>query len=254
MRDEALHGRRGSDAALRPVDLARAAGISTQQVRNYEAAGVLPPAPRTESGYRRYARSHLAALLTYRALAPGFGADTAAAIMRAVHADDEAGALRLVDAAHAGLHERRLATDSAGAAAAAAAGTADGIVDSRRALRIGELAARLGVRASALRVWEAAGLLTPARDAGGHRGYEAEHVRQARVIAMLRQGRYGFEQIRPVLEGLRGTGSTDALLAALADRRATHDRQSRAMLHGGALLGEYLAGGAGAAHRPRGRS
>jgi DNA-binding transcriptional MerR regulator len=30
---------------LRPVDLARRAGISTQLVRNYESAGTLPPAP-----------------------------------------------------------------------------------------------------------------------------------------------------------------------------------------------------------------
>ncbi|HYH33363.1 MAG TPA: MerR family DNA-binding transcriptional regulator, partial [Pseudonocardia sp.] len=58
---------------LRPVDLAREAGISAQQVRNYEAAGILPPAPRTASGYRRYAMEHVDALRTYRALVPGFG-------------------------------------------------------------------------------------------------------------------------------------------------------------------------------------
>ena len=68
--------------SLRPVDLAREAGISTQAVRNYEAAGILPEAPRTESGYRRYEEQHLRALLTYRALAPGFGAETASGIMR----------------------------------------------------------------------------------------------------------------------------------------------------------------------------
>ncbi len=243
MRSEVADGVPGSGDRLRPVDLARAAGISTQQVRNYEAAGVLPPATRTNSGYRRYGATHRAALLTYRALLAGFGPDSSGAIMRAVHGGDEPGALRLVDAAHAALHERRLATDAAGATAAAVAAAADGTADPPRALRIGELAAGLRLRASALRVWEAAGLLSPARDAGGHRRYEAEHVRQARMIAVLREGRYGFGQIRPVLDGLRGTGSTEALLAALAERRATHDRQSRAMLHGAAALSEYLTGG-----------
>ncbi|WPR53734.1 MerR family DNA-binding transcriptional regulator [Streptomyces sp. S399] len=48
---------------LRPVDLARAHGLSTQAVRNYEAAGVLPAAERTSSGHRRYRESEVRALL-----------------------------------------------------------------------------------------------------------------------------------------------------------------------------------------------
>ena len=40
--------------ALRTIDLARAAGISVQQVRNYEALGLLPSASRSKSGYRLY--------------------------------------------------------------------------------------------------------------------------------------------------------------------------------------------------------
>ncbi|MFC6937015.1 hypothetical protein ACFQHO_46595 [Actinomadura yumaensis] len=45
----------GESRALRPVDLARAAGISTQQVRNYLDAGVLPPrdGPRRGTGCSR---------------------------------------------------------------------------------------------------------------------------------------------------------------------------------------------------------
>src|SRR4051795_1272859 len=98
---------------LRPVDLARQAGVSTQLVRNYEAAGILPPAPRSATGYRQYGPEHVSALLTYRALAPGFGAETATEIMRAVHRGDEALAFRLVDAPPAALHERRRAARGA---------------------------------------------------------------------------------------------------------------------------------------------
>ena len=54
-----------AEGRLRPVDLARAGGISTQQVRNYADAGVLPPAPRTPSGYRVFTAEHRRALLTY---------------------------------------------------------------------------------------------------------------------------------------------------------------------------------------------
>jgi DNA-binding transcriptional MerR regulator len=229
--------------SLRPVDLAREAGISTQAVRNYEAAGILPEAPRTESGYRRYERAHLQALLTYRALAPGFGGETAAAIMRAIHDGDEALAFRLLDASHAALHEQRLATDAASEALGAAAEEfLDGPAPvAGPALLVGELAHQLGVRTSTLRVWEAAGLLMPTREAGTkYRRYGAVQVRDARIINMLRQGRYGFEQIRPVLDGLRQAGSTEALRAAVAERRAAHDRRTRAMIHGAARLHEYL--------------
>ena len=59
--------------ALRTIDLARAAGISVQQVRNYESLGLLPPAERSKSGYRLYTECHLAALKTARGLVGGYG-------------------------------------------------------------------------------------------------------------------------------------------------------------------------------------
>ena len=228
---------------LRPVDLAREAGLSTQQVRNYEAAGILPPAPRTESGYRTYGPEHLEALRTFRALVPGFGIGRATAIMLAVHGGDRPRALRLVDEGHAALHEQRLATDTAGAALDALAERfRDPEPEPGPGLRVGELATRLRVRPSTLRVWDAAGLLTPGRERGtAYRTYGPTEIRDAGIIAMLRQGHYGFEQIRPVLEGLRRAGSPEALRAAVAERREAHDRQSRAMLRGAALLDAYIS-------------
>ena len=227
---------------LRPVDLARRAGVSTQLVRNYEAAGILPPAPRSASGYRQYGDEHLSALLTYRALAPGFGPEVATSIMQAVHAGDHELAYRLIDAAHAGLHQQRLATDAASEALGAmAAEFLDETPANGPSLLVGELAHQLGVRTSALRVWEAAGLLSPTREPGTkYRKYGPEQIRDARIIHMLRQGRYYFEQIRPVLDGLRRTGSTEALRSAIAERRAAHNRQTNAMLHGAALLHQLL--------------
>lgn len=71
-------------ARLRPVDLSRLSGVSTQQIRNYEEAGVLPPVPRTDSGYRVFGDAHRRALLTYRALSKGYGAVAATRIMRTV--------------------------------------------------------------------------------------------------------------------------------------------------------------------------
>ncbi len=53
---------------MRTIDLARAVGLSAQQVRNYEEQGVLPPVARGESGYRLYTQRHLKALRTVRAM------------------------------------------------------------------------------------------------------------------------------------------------------------------------------------------
>ncbi len=227
---------------LRPVDLARTAGISTQQVRNYLDAGILPPAQRTPAGYRRFEARHRRALLTYRALAKGYGSDTARAIMQAVHAGDLPLALTLVDAGHAALHEQRRSLQAAGEALEAVAEqTPDSSALPRSGTRIGEVAALLGVRASALRVWQSAGLLTPKRDpATGYRRFGPTDVRDARMVSMLRQGRYPLPQVQLVLDGLRRTGSSDALRAAIAQRRAGLAQRATAMLEGSSRLHHYV--------------
>lgn len=229
-------------AILRPVDLARAGEISTQQVRNLLDAGVLPPAPRSAAGYRRLEERHRRALLVYHALAKGYGQPTARAIMRAAHAEDVAAALALVDAAHAALHRERLALRATGdALAAAAEETPVAAPTPGSGLLVGEVAAILGVRPSALRVWEAAGLLAPRRQRStGYRRYGPADVRDARMIALLRRAGYPLAQIWPVLDGFRRTGGADALRAAIARRQAEMTRQAFAMLDGAGRLHRYV--------------
>lgn len=231
-----------SRTALRPVDLAREVGVSAQQIRNYADAGILPPAERTAAGYRRFDTRHRAALLAYRALARGYGWGGARSIMLMLHDGDLEGALALMDACHAGLHEQRLALRATGEALETVAGQDPGDQAAPQSeLRIGEVAALLGVRTSALRVWEDAGLLTPQREPiTGYRRYGPADVRDARMIHMLRQGRYPLPRIKDVLDGLRRTGSTEALRAALAERRAALAATAAAMLEGAALLHAYV--------------
>ncbi|MGW7280537.1 MerR family transcriptional regulator [Streptomyces sp. NPDC054844] len=231
-----------NDRRLRTVDLARLAGLSTQQIRNYEVAGVLPPAGRTEAGYRVFGEAHRLALLTYGDLRKGYGPVTATRVMRAVHEGDVPGALALVDAAHAALHEERVSLRAASEALEALAG-AEPAAPSRSGggLRIGEVAALIGVRTSALRVWEAAGLLAPGRERGTkYRVYGPADVRDARVVRALRRSHYLFDQIRPVLEGLRREGSSEALREAVAARGHFLTARTRAMLAGAGALDAYL--------------
>ena len=103
------------------------------------------------------------------------------------------------------------------------------------------MAALLGVRTSALRVWEAAGLLTPGRErATGYRVYEPADVRDARLVHTLRRSHYLFDQIRPVLEGLRREGSSTALRAAVAARGEALTARTRVMIEGAGALHAYL--------------
>jgi DNA-binding transcriptional MerR regulator len=225
----------------RAVDLARMAGISTQQIRNYADAGILPPVSRTAAGYRRFDESHRQALLAYRALARGCGPHTARAIMHAVHAGDVPRALALIDSAHAALHEQRRSLLATREALEAMAGHSPDTPTPRTPLRIGELAARLGVRTSALRTWESAGLLTPGREPGtGYRRFGPADVRDAQAVLTLRQAYYSLPSIRPIIDDLRRSGSTEALRAAVAERNTALTRQATAMLEGAAQLHRYL--------------
>ena len=224
----------------RPVDLARLAGISAQQVRNYLDAGVLPPAARSATGYRQLDDRHRRALLAYRALADGHGWVAAGDIMRAIHVDDRPQALAMIDAGHADLHRQREALKLT---AEALETVVDTEPPARAAMQIGELAAHLGVRTSTLRVWEDAELLAPQRDpATGYRTYGPREVRDARIILMLRQGMHRLPQIRPILDNLRRSGSRDALRAAIAQRHGELDRRAEAMLAAAALLHAYVGG------------
>lgn len=226
---------------MRPADLAASAGVSTQQVRNLEAVGTLPAAERTASGYRVYGDEHLSALHCYQALAPGHGAPTARAIMQAIVRGDVAQALQSIDASHAELHRQRQALDETVHALALVTEAAEGSPARSAVLSIGELARLVGVRTSALRVWEDAGLLAPGRRTSQrHRIYEADDVRDARVIRLLRQGHYRFDRIRPIIRELRASGSGEALRAALDERRSAFDARARAMLHGAALVHQHL--------------
>ncbi|MGJ7906423.1 MerR family transcriptional regulator [Actinopolyspora sp. H202] len=226
----------------RPVDLARLVGISTQQVRNYADTGVLPAAPRTDAGYRRFDESHRQALLTYRSLLKGYSHTTAQAVLRAIHAEDVSGALALVDAAHAELHEQRQSLRAAAEALDAIAGQAlESSPSPRSTMRIGEGAASLGIRSSALRVWEDAGLLTPSRDpVTGYRRFGPGDLRDARMVHLLRQNHYPLPRIGEVLDDMRRTGGTRSLRAAVAERWTRLTARTTAILEAAGQLHHYL--------------
>jgi DNA-binding transcriptional MerR regulator len=221
---------------MRPIDLARAHGLSTQAVRNYEEAGLLPPAARTASGYRSYSERHALALDAFLALVPGHGHPAARAIMVAVNADRLDEALDLIDRSHAALVSARGIVD------AVETTLRDITVQSwdGAPVLIGPLAHQLGLQPATLRRWERDGLLQPFRDHQGHRVFVAGDVRDAHLIGQLRRAGHSIADIRLLLAELRDTRDPAQVTRALADRRQALNARSRAMLVAAAALSRYL--------------
>ncbi|GAA0953315.1 MerR family transcriptional regulator [Virgisporangium aurantiacum] len=227
-------------ARLRAIDVARGAGVSVQQVRNYEAEGVLPPLARTEAGYRIFTPEHAAALRVVRLLAEGHGWERARIVMRSVHAGDVATALAELDRSHAELDRERSEIAGVLGAFATLLPLPTG-APARAVFRIGAVADAVGVRTSALRVWERHGLLRPSRErVTGYRVYDDAELRRARVVALLRRGNYPISIVRAVIDELRTTGSPHRVRAELARREQDLHRRSLLRLQASAALYEYL--------------
>ncbi|MFI5494029.1 TioE family transcriptional regulator [Actinoplanes sp. NPDC051859] len=226
-----------STVRLRPIDLAREHGLSTQAVRNYEADGILPAAHRTPHGYRTYTPRHAQALRAFLALLPGHGHPTATSIMQAVHRADIAAALHFIDESHAQLLDDRRTLRAVEAALTdlAPAGPTRGDTF------VGPLARRLGIRPATLRTWETAGVLRPTRDPHtGYRVYTEADIRDALLTHQLRRGGYLLDQIAPLIAQVRTAGGVAPLEATLHDWHTRLTTRSRALLTGAAALHTYL--------------
>lgn len=213
-------------------------------MRNYESDGLLPPAERTATGYRRYTERHSAALRAYRALIPAHGYAEAGTIMRDVTAGRLDEALTAIDRSHAELLRDRGTLDAVGEVLAHLTGHSTDAWRAPKSIQsysIGELAHRLGVSVATIRKWEAVGVLVPVRrPETGHRTYDAGDIRDAELAHFLRRGRYPLELVATVVQRVRTAGDTKALAAALDDWQQRVTARGVAMLEAAAQLVAYL--------------
>ena len=72
-----------------------------------------------------------------------------------------------------------------------------------RKMRIGELAGRTGLNASAIRYYERMGLLTPPYRTGGQRRYPAEAIHRVLLIRFAGEMGFTLTEVRIFLSGLR---------------------------------------------------
>jgi DNA-binding transcriptional MerR regulator len=232
-----------ASARLRPIDLAREHGVSTQAIRNYGEMGVLPPADRSASGHRIFNDGHAAALRAFLALVPAHGHQGAAAIMAAVNRGQIEVALKLVDESHAQLLEDRRTLHAVDRALRTLAPEARERGGPGRTVNIGTLARQLGVVPATLRKWERVGIVRPARDAGtGCRKYGQADVRDARLAQHLRRGGLLLDQVAVLVGRVREAGGVEPLEATLGEWNARLAARGLAMLRGAARLAEYMEG------------
>ena len=70
-----------------------------------------------------------------------------------------------------------------------------------KALSIGEVARRTGVRASALRYYEASGLLPPPARLSGRRIYEADVVRRVDLLRFAQEAGFTLQEVKTLFHG-----------------------------------------------------
>ncbi|TDB94400.1 MerR family transcriptional regulator [Actinomadura sp. 7K534] len=222
-----------------------ASGYSVQQIRDLEALGVIPRAPRAANGYRRFSRRHVRDLRAYRELATAVGPVRARHAMREIRALPPGEAAALVSSFHIALNRER---DDALAAREAlrmirAEAAADAEPAAEDSMTITELAEALGVRASTLRFWEKAGLVRPERvatRAGSARRYPLPAIREARITAALRAAGYRIPDVQQTMAAIRRLHDLDDPLRTLDAHIEAITHRTRALLRAGTGLAEII--------------
>ncbi|WP_017611163.1 MerR family transcriptional regulator [Nocardiopsis xinjiangensis] len=235
------------DERLTTASVAAATGYSVQQVRDLEALGALPPAPRAANGYRVFTGEHVRVLCAYRDLALAVGPVRARGTLRDVRTLPGEEALALLSSLHVGLVRERddaLAAQEALRAIREENGT-EAAPTSEDTMTITELAGALGVRTSTLRFWEKKGLVVAERvdgRVGAARRYPLAAIREARIAAALRAAGYRIPEVRDTMGALRGFHGVDDPLDALEERVGAIARRMSALLRAGAELAGLTRG------------
>jgi MerR family redox-sensitive transcriptional activator SoxR len=86
-------------------------------------------------------------------------------------------------------------------------------------LSIGEVARRTGVRTSALRYYEEAGILPPSGRVNGRRVYEEDDIRRIDVLRFAQQAGFTLDEIKVLFHGFSARISLGARWQKLARKK-----------------------------------
>ena len=212
---------------LHTTDIAYAVAVHPNTVRKYEEWGLLPPIPRSPSGYRLFSETHLDQMrLARSAMAfTWLGGDIrheSYAMLQQAASGDLGGALeRAYQVLVLVQSERAQAEGAASLLERWAWGT---VTDATlKPMRIGEVARYMNVTSDMLRNWEHNGLIQiPRNPENGYRMYGASEIGRLRVIRVLRRSGYSMMAILRMLVQLDG-GQREGLRQALDTPRSDED-------------------------------
>jgi|SRR5882724_188268 len=86
-------------------------------------------------------------------------------------------------------------------------------------MRIGQLAQLCGLRASAIRYYEAAGLLDPPPRVSGCRDYPREAVSQLQIVRAAQKAGFKVAEIREFVSALKRKGKASRRWPVMAERK-----------------------------------
>ena len=111
-------------------------------------------------------------------------------------------------------------------------------------LTIGEVAARAGLRTSALRYYEDVGILPPAERVSGKRRYDEAVLARLAVVRLAQDVGFSVAEIRSLVEGFNDIGVASTRWQELASRKVNEvDALIRRAEHMKQLLEESLGCG-----------
>lgn len=220
--------------AIRPVDIARKLGISTTTLRKYEEFGLVPPVPRSATGYRMYTDEHIAYLVCAREMLPAFTIKEIAKIFKAVMTKKIDVALWIANKAQADLHREKIIAEKIVQKLLQKNGKQ--ISTSREKLTINEVSLETGIPATTIRYWDKVGLISVQRSMeNNYRLFTEEHVKQILAIYALNFSVYADHQkhsIERIREDLKKFDYTDKNKIAEMTNNISHylNRVNRAQI------------------------
>lgn len=96
-----------------------------------------------------------------------------------------------------------------------------------RTVSVGDVASELGVSVDALRYYERAGLISPARNEAGHRRFGASDIDRLHVVLALRRSGVAIEDIRGIVASKDPSRDARQNVAAVRARLATLEASIR---------------------------
>lgn len=211
---------------MRPIDIARKLKLSTSALRNYEAQGLVPPAERSESGYRLYTDVHAAYFACIKAMSPGFGMEVTAEVLRHVQAGQLDAAFWRVNEVQAQLQQdKKLAERNVQMLEEAAGKQAEHGVAGKW-LTIKDAASVTGLPSSTIRHWEKTGLITTVRDPkNGYRLFNRSHIHKIMLLRTLRAQVYSLSvvELKNAIAEMKEEDVQEARKIAMETLRYLHE-------------------------------